>query len=80
MNENEVWQQLTAVYREVFDDDDIAIRPETTAADIDEWDSLTNIQLLVAVERAFNGLKFNTGEVANLENVGEMAAIIVNRI
>ena len=80
MNENEIWQQLTAIFREVFDDDEIEIGPETTAEDIEDWDSLSNIQLLVAIERSFKGLKFNTGEVANLQNVGEMVAIIAKRI
>jgi acyl carrier protein len=80
MSENEVWQRLTAIFREVFDDDEIEIGPETTAEDIEDWDSLSNIQLLVAIERSFKGLKFNTGEVANLQNVGEMVAIITKRI
>ena len=79
MSDEAVWNKLTEVFREVFDDDEIVIGPETTAEDIFEWDSLSNIQLLVAVEKAFNGVKFNTGEVANLKNVGELVAVISQR-
>jgi len=76
MNEDEIWQKLTELFQDVFDDDEIIIKPETTAEDITEWDSMSNIQLLVAIEKAFNGIKFSTGEVANLKNVGEMVNII----
>ena len=79
MNEESVWSRLTGIFRDVFDDEDIEIDPKTVAEDILEWDSLSNIQLLVAIEKAFAGVKFNTGEVANLKNVGEMANIILQR-
>ena len=59
----------------VFEDDEIAIGPQTTADDIEDWDSLTHIQLLVAIESAF-GVRFNTGEMAGLANVGEMVELI----
>ena len=76
MNEDDVWQRLTGVFRDVFDDDSIVIGPETTAKDIEGWDSLANIELLVAIEKSFNRVKFNTGEVASLRNVGELVAAI----
>jgi len=79
MNEEAVWSRLTGIFRDVFDDEDIVIGPETVAEDILEWDSLSNIQLLVAIEKAFSGVKFNTGEIANLKNVGEMVGIISQR-
>jgi len=79
MNEEAIWNQLREIFRDVFDDEDIVIGPETVAEDILEWDSLSNIQLLVAIEKSFNGVKFNTGEVANLKNVGEMVEVIVQR-
>lgn len=79
MDEEAVWSRLTEIFREVFDDEDIDIGPDTVAEDILEWDSLSNIQLLVAIEKAFNGVKFNTGEVANLKNVGEMVSVILHR-
>ena len=79
MNEEAIWNRLSEIFRDVFEDEDIVIGSETVAEDILEWDSLSNIQLLVAIEKAFNGVKFNTGEVANLKNVGEMVDIIIHR-
>lgn len=76
MNDDAIWQRLTAVFHDVFDDDSIVIGPETTARDIEGWDSLANIELLVAIEKAFGRIKFNTGEVANLRNVGELVTAI----
>lgn len=76
MTEKEIWNRVSAVFQEVFDNEDIVLTPETTAEDIEEWDSLTNIQLLIAIERAFSGLKFSTGQVANLKNVGDLVAAI----
>ena len=80
MNEADVWRQVTEVFREVFEDDEIALSPETTAADIEDWDSLTNIQLIVALEKAFPGLKFSTGQIAYLENVGDLVAVIERQV
>lgn len=72
----DIWEKLTTIFREVFDDDEITVDADTTAESIPEWDSLSNIHLLIAIENAFDGVKFNTGEVANLRNVGEMVAKI----
>lgn len=80
MTESEVWQRLTSVFRDVFEDDEITLSPETTAEDIEDWDSLTNIQLLIAIEKAFSGLEFSTGEVANLQNVGDLVSAITKRV
>ena len=76
MNEDAIWAQLTAVFRDVFDDEDIVLTTETTAEDIEEWDSLSNVLLLIAIEQTFGGIKFSTGEIANLKNVGELTAVI----
>ena len=76
MNDEAIWQRLTEIFRDVFDDDEITIDAETTAADIEDWDSLSNIELLVAIEKDFDGIKFSTGEVANMKNVGEMVGVI----
>jgi acyl carrier protein len=76
MNENVIFEKLTQIFRDVFDDDEITISAETTAPDIEDWDSISNIQLLVTIEQAFNGIKFSTGEVANMKNVGEMVDAI----
>ncbi len=67
--------KLQDIFRDFFDDEDIVLTDETTADDIDGWDSLTHVQLIVAVEKAF-GVKFSTVEVMKLKNVGEFAALI----
>jgi acyl carrier protein len=74
-----LWTRLTGIFRDLFDDDSIELTPATTADDIEDWDSVTHIELLVEIERAF-GIRFNTGEVAGLENVGEMADLIGKRV
>lgn len=78
MNESEIWSALTEVFRSVFDDDELVIGAGTTAEDIDAWDSLTHVQLIVAVEARF-GVHFNVGEIATLENVGHMVDLIKAR-
>lgn len=78
MQQQEIWDTLTDIFQDTFEDPDITLHPETTADDIEDWDSLTHIQLLVAIEQAFS-VRFNTGEVAKLANVGEMVALIEQR-
>lgn len=70
-----MWGALTEAFRDVFDDDQLEIVPETRAEDIDEWDSLTNIQLLVAIEQKL-GIRFTSSEVGDLRNVGELVEVI----
>lgn len=79
MSRDEVYVKLNGVFREVFDDEDITVSDGTTADDIEGWDSLEHINLIVAVEKAF-GIKFNMGEVNSFNNVGEMVDIILTRI
>ena len=79
MTREEVFQKLNAVFQDVFDDDDILVRDETTAADIEDWDSLEHINLMVAIEKDF-GMKFNMAEVTGLKNVGEMVDVILKRL
>jgi acyl carrier protein len=71
----ETYEKLTAIFRDVFDEDDLSLTPETTADDVDGWDSLTHIRLVLAVSKAF-GVKFSASEIGNLKNVGEFAALI----
>jgi acyl carrier protein len=73
-----MWGALTEVFNEMFETD-VSISRNTTAADIDGWDSLTHIQLLLIVERRF-GIRFNTGEMAAMKNVGDMADVISRRV
>lgn len=78
MTAKELTKRLTEVFRDVFDDDDIVITPETTADDIEDWDSIEHITLIGAVEDEF-GMKFKMGEVSGMNNVGEMMKIIAAR-
>ncbi len=78
MTTAEIMPRLTAVFRDVFDDDSIVITPNTTADDIDDWDSIEHITLIGAVEDEF-GVKFRMGEVSGMKNVGEMINIIAQR-
>ncbi len=79
MTREEVFEGLNEVFQDVFDDESIIVTDETTSADIEDWDSLEHINLIVAVEEKF-GMKFNMGEVTSMKNVGEMADIILSRI
>jgi acyl carrier protein len=67
--------RLQAVFRDVFDDDTLVITRTTTSDDIEDWDSLRHVGLVVNVEVAF-GIKFTSLEVASLANVGEMLDLI----
>jgi|TARA_B110000483_G_C17883849_1_gene422719 acyl carrier protein len=70
--------QLTPIFVDVFDDDDLIIDPSTTAGDVDGWDSLAHIRLIVAIEKVF-AMRFSASEISNLENVGEMAELIISK-
>ena len=79
MEKEEIYERLNKVFRDIFDDDSIVVKPETTSNDIEDWDSLEHINLIVAVEQEF-GIKFNMKEVTTMKNVGEMVDIILSRI
>lgn len=78
MDAKELKKRLTEVFRDVFDDDCIVITADTTADDIEDWDSIEHITLIGAVEDEF-GMKFKMGEVSGMNNVGEMMKIIAAR-
>ena len=67
----DTFEQLNAVFCKVFDNNDIKITPEMTANDIDEWDSLSHINLVVAIEKHFK-VKFKNSEIIRWKNVGQM--------
>ena len=76
MNREQVYQQLTTVFQDVFDDDDIEIEDSTSAKDVSGWDSMNHINLVLGAEQEF-GVKFKTAEVAQLANVGEFVDLIL---
>ena len=75
MNRTEIFEKLTLVFRDVFDDETIELQETTTAADIEDWDSLTHIMLLSAVEDDFD-IKFDMKAVQGLKDVGAMVDLI----
>ncbi len=75
---DKIYDRLNTLFRDFFDDEDIEIDADTTADDIDDWDSLNHITLMSAVEQEF-GVRFTMGEVSGMKNVGEMADIIKAR-
>ncbi len=77
MTREEVYERLNKVFRDVFDDEDITVSDETTADDIDDWDSFEHINLVVAVEDEFS-FKIPMGKVITMKNVGEMVDIIMS--
>ena len=79
MTREEVFATLNEGFQDVFDDESITVNEETTADDIEDWDSLEHINLIAAVEQEF-GMKFTMGQVVTMKNVGEMADIIMSQI
>jgi len=66
-----ITEKLTRVFREVFDDDTLVLTDEMTADDVDAWDSLSHVNLMIAIEIAF-GIEFKQNEIQSFANVGEL--------
>jgi len=75
MSREEIFEEVQEIFREVFDDDELEINDSTNAEDIEDWDSLEHINLVINMEKKFS-LKFNLKEVGELQNVGEMIDLI----
>jgi acyl carrier protein len=72
---SETLDRLSAVFQQVFDDDELEVSRETTAKDVEGWDSLMHVTLLINVEKAL-GVKFSSSEVASLKSVGDLVDLI----
>ena len=79
MEESQIYVRLTEIFEDVFDEDSIVVTPELTAKDVDGWDSLTHIRLILTIEKAFK-IKFSTSEIGKLEKVGDLVALIKVRV
>jgi acyl carrier protein len=75
----DILQELTPIFREVFDDDSIVLTRETTANDIDAWDSLSHMNMVMAVEVKFK-IRFALGELPSLKNVGDLADLVLKKL
>ena len=71
-----IFEQLTEVFRDVFDDDELVIDATTTAQDVEGWNSLAHIRLVVSIEKAIK-LRFSAAEIGSLKNVGDMVELIL---
>ncbi len=78
MNREEILSKLHDIYVEVLELDELTLTEATTASDIDEWDSLSHIELIDAIEREF-GVKFKSKEVMDWNNVGDIITSIAQK-
>ncbi len=74
----ETLTQLQTIFRDLFDEETLTITNETSANDIDDWDSITHIQLLVMIEKHFN-TKFTSAEIHNFKTVGDIVNCLENK-
>ena len=79
MNRTEIFNKVQEVFREVLEDEELIIKEEYNASDIDEWDSLTHILLVVETEKKFD-VKFLSSEIANWKDIGAMISAIQTKI
>ena len=79
MKRKEIFKKVSIIFQEVLEDNDIVITEDQGAKDIDEWDSLTHIMLVVETEKEFQ-LKFLSSEIANWNNIGEMITAIEGKL
>jgi len=79
MDNQTILNQLTEIFRKVLDDDKITLSSTTTANDVEEWDSLNHLQLVVALEKHFK-IKFTSSEIQNWKNVGDMCDSISKKL
>jgi len=71
-------EKLQKIFRDLFDNDSIVLSDSTSARDVPGWDSLNNVKLIIRIEREFK-IRFATGELMGLNNVGELLALIESR-
>lgn len=79
MERKEVFEKLTEIFRQVMDNDEIVLEENTTAEDIEEWDSLAHVQLIEKIENVF-GLRFSAKEMMSWDDVGEFVDTILEKI
>ena len=79
MERNDILARVQEVFRDELEVDDLALTDETTADDVEEWDSLSHVQLVVALEKAF-GIKFTSREILSWDNVGDLVDCIEKKV
>ena len=79
MQQSDIYDQLTTIFRDTLDDDSLVLPPNLSAADVPEWDSFNHINLIVAIESRFK-IKFQTAELEQLHTVGHLADLIAKKL
>jgi len=79
MDEPAIYAKLTEIFRAMLEGETVALTPETTADDVPGWDSMNHIFIVVEIERQF-GIKFQTAEMEELRNVGELVQLIGSKL
>ena len=86
MEEQEILSQVVAIFKEELDNEEIELTMESTAKDIEDWDSLSHIHLMVAIEKHFkirftsSEIRFTSTEISSFKNVGEMVETVKKRL
>ncbi|CAN5286518.1 acyl carrier protein [soil metagenome] len=78
MNEEKIMQDINDIFHDILENDNLVVTRETSGNNVAEWDSLTHIQLVVAIEKHFK-IRFTSSEINKFENVGEMADAILQK-
>ena len=79
LNKKEIFSKVQEIFIDVFDDENLEINNSTNSEDIEEWDSLNHIQLVLSIEKTLN-VRFKTGEIQSLKDVGEMVVLLEEKI
>jgi acyl carrier protein len=79
MTDPELYAGLNEIFRQVLDDDTVTLTPAMTAEDVEGWDSMNHIFIVVEIEKRF-GVKFRAAEMEELKNVGELAALVREKV
>ena len=79
MDQDQVLKEVNDIFKDVLDEDGIQLTRETVADDVEDWDSLTHINIVVAIEKRFN-IKFTSLEIQNFEDVGAMCDSIAGKL
>ncbi|WP_322050901.1 acyl carrier protein [Paraburkholderia bannensis] len=79
MNEQMIYSQLQPIFDDLFDTGDLALAAHTTADDVDGWDSLNHVMLILTVQKRFK-VKFSAAEISALDNVGALVTLIGKKL
>jgi len=79
MDLDSTYSKLTAIMRDVFEDDDLQPRPDMTANDVDGWDSLSHLRLVMSIQKAFR-VKFSAADIGGMKNVGDLVTLIQSKL